>query len=125
VAVRLLADAPEDLSDVADVDRGRDRNVDDGSRPVPRQVGDLNDLAVRCGDDLAANRAEACDPERDVLDGPGDRLLHARGPDRNDVAEAVLPLPRDEEPGADVLDKSLQAETQGGAEQGGRRDQAA
>ena len=59
-----------DLGGPADVDRRRDRHVDDGPRPVPGQVGDLGDLAVRGDDDLAAHRADAGDPEGDLLDRP-------------------------------------------------------
>jgi len=91
--------------------------------PVPRQVGDLDDLAVGRGDDLAADRPDPGDPQGDVLHRAGDRLRYAGYRDADDVAEAELPLPGDEQPGADVLDESLQAETQRGAEQGGRRDQ--
>ena len=43
--------------------------------------------------------------------------------DPYDVAEAVLALSGDEEPGADVLDEPLQAKAQRRAEQGGGRDQ--
>ena len=109
---------------MAHVDGGRDRHVDDRPGPVPRQVGDLDDLAVGRGDDLAADRPDPGDPQGHVLDRPGDLLIHAGDRDTDDVAEAVLPLPGDEQASPDVLDEPLQAKPQRGAEQGGGRDQA-
>src|SRR5579875_822705 len=125
VGVGLPADAPQHIGGVADVDRDRDWHVDDGPRPVAGQVGDLDDLAVRRGDDLAVDRPDAGDSERDLLDRPDGRLGHPGDGDADHVAEAVLPLAGDEEPGADVLDEPLQAEAERGADQRRRGHQAA
>src|SRR5215468_3653053 len=123
VVVGVIADLLEYLGDPADVDAGRHRYVDHRPGPVPGHVGDLHDLAVRRGDDLAAHRADPGDPQRDVLDRAGDLLRHAGDPNADDVAEAVLPLPGEEEPGADVLDEALQAEPDRGGQQGSGRDE--
>src|SRR5580692_7645559 len=120
----LLADPLEYIGDPADLDGRRDRHIDDGPRPVTGKVGHLDYLTVGRDDDLAADRPDAGDPEGDVLDRAEGRLRYPgdRYPDY--VAEAVLALAGDEEPGPDVLDEALQAEAERRAEQGGGRYQA-
>jgi hypothetical protein len=61
--------------------------------------------------------------QSDLLDRSDRRLGHSGDRDPDDVTEPVLPLPGDEEAGADVLDESLQAEAERGAdERGGRHE---
>src|SRR5260370_109147 len=95
---------------------------EDSPRPVTRQVSDLDDLAVGRGDDLAADRPEAGDPQGDVLDRATGRLRHAGDLDADNVAEAVLPLTGDEQPGDDILDKSLQAKPERSPDHAARSD---
>jgi hypothetical protein len=120
----FFADALKHVRDPAELHRGRDGHIDDGSGPVAGQIGHLRDLAVGSGDDLAADRPDTGDTEGDVLDGADGRLRHPGNRNPDDVTEAVLAFRGDEEPGTDVRDKSLQAEPQCLAEQGGAADQA-
>ena len=84
----------------------------------------LTICAVRHGDDLAVGRAHPGDAQGDVLDGAGGRLAGADDADRDDVAEAVLPLGDDEEPGEHVADDPLGAEAEPDAEHRRRGDQS-
>jgi hypothetical protein len=43
----------------------------EGPRRVARQIGDLDNLTVRCRDDLADRRANTGDPEYEIRHGTG------------------------------------------------------
>ena len=95
----IAAHGPQGLADPVDVHRAWDGDIDDGSGPVPGEVGDLLDRAVREDDDLPVDGAEPGDAQGDVLDGARHAGCRSEDGDPDHVAEPVLPLGDDEEPG--------------------------
>jgi len=112
VGVGFAANLTQDLAGVPDVDRQRERHIDHRSGPVPRQVGELDDLAVRSDDHLAVRGADLGHPQGHVLDRADHVARDSRYSDLDQVAEAVLPLRDDEEARQQILDQTLRAEAQ-------------
>ena len=115
-----LRGLPDDLLHSRDVLGVGHRHVDDGRGPALAVVADLQDLAVPDVPDDAAAVTQPGDAQPDRLDRADG--AHA-GVD--EVADAVLVLEDEEDPGQEVLHERLGAEAQGDPDDARARDAAA
>ena len=94
------------LGRFGDVRAGRDGDLDAARDRPARLVADLADVAVRKDVELAVVVANLGRPHRQVLDDPGHAV------DRHVLADRVLILEQNDEPGDDVLGDLLRAKAE-------------